>query len=210
MRWSLLIGFCLCVLSFFVGFFFGGASWLRMGVGSANDIAFWSMVGGWVSGIATFAAVIVSLWMAYQASQSSVEKIQLTTSSLKKKYGFGDPILLEIYVKNMKPVVTPLEKLLIQVDDAVADLAPVRIRGTPLPYTLHQQGEQWQFDLEIRPMIGWTSILEIMSREKPLKFKTGYFIVETAMKQHRVKMTQEILEKIIQVHQKDEALKKTL
>lgn len=208
MRWSILIVFCACALSFCVGFFLGGSSWSWIDGGHSSEVAFWAMVGGWVSGTATLAAVLVSLWMAYQASQSTVEKILLTVSVIKKQFTHRGPLSFHIHVKNMKPIDTPLMKLLIQIDDAVDDLAPVRMDGIPLPYTLHQLGEQWKYGMELTPSIGWASIFENLSRGKPLKFKTGFFILETAMRKHRVKIPKEIFQKLIELHSKEEDFKK--
>lgn len=199
MRWGLLIGLFFCGLSFVVGLFVGGVDWGWRLTGHASEVAFWSMIGGWLSGVATLFAVIVSLWMAYQASQNNVEKILISVDPLSNQYGFGDAVFSVIKIKNLKPIDTPLIKLIIQIDGMTADLAPAGSQDIRLPYVLHQQGESWQFETNLTPSIGWTSIFEKLSQGQQLRFRKCYFIVETAMRQHRVKIPNEILIRLIKM-----------
>ena len=144
--------------------------------------------------------VIVSLWMAYQASQNNVEKIHISVDPLRKQYGMGDAVFSVIKIKNLKPIDTPLMKLMIQIDGVTADLAPAGLQNIKLPYTLHQQGESWQFETNITPSsMGWTSIFQTLSVGRQLRFRKCYFIVETAMRQHRVKIPNEILIRLIKI-----------
>ncbi|ENZ5474754.1 MULTISPECIES: hypothetical protein [Enterobacter cloacae complex] len=200
MRWGLLIGLFFCGLSFVIGLFVGGVEWEWRLSGHSSEVAFWSMLGGWLSGFATLFAVIVSLWMAYQASQNNVEKIHISVDPLRKQYGMGDAVFSVIKIKNLKPIDTPLMKLMIQIDGVTADLAPAGLQNIKLPYTLHQQGESWQFETNITPSsMGWTSIFQTLSVGRQLRFRKCYFIVETAMRQHRVKIPNEILIRLIKI-----------
>ncbi|EHN8842025.1 hypothetical protein [Enterobacter hormaechei] len=208
MRWGLLIGLFFCGLSFVIGLFVGGVDWGWRLTGHASEVAFWSMIGGWLSGVATLFAVIVSLWMAYQASQNNAEKILISVEPLTKQFGMGDSVFSVIKVKNLKPIDTPIMKLMMQIDGVSADLTIAGLQREVLPYTLHQQGELWQFETNLTTSLGWTSIFETLSHEHPPKFKKCYFIVETAMRQHRVKIPNELKSKLIELDKKIRNLKK--
>lgn len=197
MRWGLLIGLFFCGLSFVVGLFVGGVDWGWRLEGHTSEVAFWSMIGGWLSGVATLFAVIVSLWMAYQASQNNVEKILITVEPLRSESVNGTKDYSVIKVKNLKPLDAPLMNIFIQIDSMALTLEHVNLGIQNLPYTLHFQGEEWQFETKIGLSIGWRSIFQLLSYSKqPISFKKGYFIIETAMKQHRVKIPKEILYEI--------------
>lgn len=199
MRWGLLIGLFFCGLSFIIGIFVGGVEWGWRLSGHSSEVAFWSMLGGWLSGFATLFAVIVSLWMAYQASQNNVEKIHISVDPLKKQHGMGAEVFSVIKIKNLKPIDTPLMKLMIEIDGASADIRVAGLQLINLPHTLHQQGELWHFETNLIPSVGWMSIFETLSLERPPKFKKCYFIVETAMSKHRVKITKELVTKLIEL-----------
>lgn len=198
MRW-LWIGLCFCGFSFALGFFLGGIDWTWRLADHTSAVAFWSMIGSWLSGFATFLAVIVSLWMAYQASQINVEKILIAVEPLRNEASCNAAFYTGVKVKNLKPIDTPLNQIMMEIDGATVDLTPVRLREGFLPATLKKQGEQWEFYTDLAISMGWQSVLEIISRERPLKFKKGYFIIETAMQQHKVKIPKDIFKRIIEL-----------
>ncbi|MEA5217271.1 hypothetical protein [Enterobacter cloacae] len=202
MNWKLVGVVSLCFLMFVIGLFVGGIDWSWMKQSHNPEVAFWTMLGGWVSGVATLAAVVVSMAVAYQASQGNVEKIEISVEPLRNQFGIGGSVFSVIKVKNLKPLDTPLMKLILQVDGVSADLTVAGLQRNNLPYTLHHQGELWKFETNLIPSIGWTSIFMTLSLERPPKFKKCYFIVETAMGQHRIKVTKELIAKLTELDAK--------
>lgn len=81
---------CLCLFMFAFGFVLGGVQWAWGESENNSKVAFWTMLGGWVSGLATLAAVGVSLFTSYYAMISGKEKVDVvfapiyTTSTAKK------------------------------------------------------------------------------------------------------------------------------
>lgn len=202
MNWKLVGVVSLCFLMFVIGFLVGGIDWSWMKESHTSEVAFWSMLGGWVSGVATLAAVIVSMTVAYQASQGNVEKIEISVELLRNQFGIGDSPFCVIKVKNLKPLDTPLMKLFLQVDGVSADLTVAGQQRNNLPYTLHQQGELWRFETILSPSMGWTSIFTTLSLERAPKFNKCYFIVETAMGQHRIKVNKQLITKLTELDAK--------
>ncbi|MCM7565641.1 hypothetical protein [Enterobacter asburiae] len=207
MNWKLVGVVSLCFLMFVIGLLVGGIDWSWMKGSHNSEVAFWTMLGGWVSGVATLAAVVVSMTVAYQASQGNVEKIEISVEPLRNEFGIGDRVFCVIKVKNLKPLDTPLMKLILQVDGVSADLTVAGLQQKNLPYTLHQQGELWKFETNLTPSIGWMSIFTTLSPERPSKFKKCYLIVETAMGQHRIKVNKELITKLTELDAKIRGLK---
>lgn len=205
MRWVILISFC--VLSFVVGYMFGSINWQWMKEGHNNEVAFMAMVGGWISGLATLAAVIVSLWMAYQASQNNVEKILIEYKPVRVENCSGTSITHKLAVKSLRSVITPIMKFSIQIDGVEVDLAPVQMGRVVLPYTLHQQGEEWKFETYFALTVGWMSVFQTLTSQGDLKFKKGYFIVETAMRSHRKKIPNALLNELKELKQRIDSKK---
>ncbi|EOZ9397512.1 hypothetical protein ACOTXN_04665 [Enterobacter cloacae complex sp. IR53043] len=202
MGWRLVGVILLCILTFIAGLMVGGIDSSWMNSGHSSEVAFWSMLGGWVSGIATVAAVIVSLFMAYLASQANVEKIKMIFTP-KGHNQFGDYVFKNsLTIKNLSAVNTPIMKFFIQIDGAYADLYPTQMGIFQLPYTLQQQGESWVYETHLVPSAGWVSVFSSLAQQKIIKFKSGYFIVETALKQHRLKIPKEMLSDIKELKEK--------
>ncbi|WP_447840773.1 hypothetical protein [Enterobacter ludwigii] len=202
MSWKLVGVISLCFLMFIAGLMVGGIDSSWMNKGYESKVAFWSMLGGWVSGVATVAAVIVSLFMAYLASQTNVEKIKMTFMPKGHDYLGEFSYINSLTIKNLSPVTTPIIKILIQIDGAYADLYPTQMNHFQLPYTLQQQGESWVYETHLVPSMGWVSVLTSLSQQKDLKFKSGFFVIETALKQHRLKIPKGMLLDIKELKEK--------
>lgn len=82
MIWKIVAAVISGVFIFVLGLWLGSlqAEWSKPE--NASAVAYLSMIGGWVSGIATSLAVIISLYATYQASQSNVEKVQIKLESI--------------------------------------------------------------------------------------------------------------------------------
>lgn len=152
-----------------------------------DAVAYLAMIGGWVSGIATSIAVIISLYATYQASQSNVESVQLSLEAFPAidKNDIGTNII----VKNMKPVTVHILKVFIAVDDSKvsADISFLKRGGCPIPYALYQLGEKWEFAF-YTDSPRWDGVFSKLESGGELTFKKGFFIIESAMKQYRLKM----------------------
>lgn len=209
MNWKVIGVVFLCVLVFLIGFFLGGFRWEWAQEKHSSDVALWSMLGGWVSGLATLSAVIVSMWMAYQASQAGLEKLDLIVKPLISINGLGDKTNSQIVVKSVRAVTTPIIRVLIQIDGVndVVDITAVNENSINLPYTLHQLGEKYEFKFDLFLSIGWSSALIELSQNGEPTFKKGCFIIETAMKQHRVRIPTEILERLNSLYKKEKEYK---
>lgn len=188
----LLIG--AAILIFITGFFLGGIDWSWRTQAHAGDVAFWSMVGGWVSAAATFVAVLVSLGMAYQASQNGAEKVALKLSPEEGRYDRStDSAHLE--VKNLRPVTVVINKVLISVhgSEVTTDFTFMGRRNFPLPYPMYQPGEKWDFYFYLSDNVKMASVFTDLKRHGEPTFKSGFIWVETAMGLHKIKLPSDFL-----------------
>lgn len=201
MSWKLVGVILLCFLMFVIGLLVGGIEVSWMNKGHEPEVAFWTMLGGWVSGLATVAAVVVSMTVAYQASQAGVEKLELSfdhifgtlTGKRSKKLSQND--VANIKVKNMRSVTAAILDVYMKIE-GVDD--PIKITnwkqgGLPIPYTLHHIGEKWEFAFSISNS-SWLdrTLLNLKSEGEPT-FRKGIFIIETAMNQYTLKMQADLL-----------------
>lgn len=193
MIWKIVAALIISVFIFVLGLWLGSlqAEWSKPENTSA--VAYLSMVGGWVSGIATSLAVIISLYATYQASQSNVEKIQIKLESIPARI-FEDE-LTKISIKNMRPIAVHILKIFIAVDGSKksADISFVRRGADPMPYALYQLGEKWEFAFNIYYNAQWISIFTTLESGGQPSFKKGFFIIESAMKQYRIEMSDHVL-----------------
>lgn len=58
------------------------------------------------------------------------------------------------------------------------------------------------YETHLVPSAGWLSVFSSLAQQKIIKFKSGYFIVETALKQHRLKIPKEMLSDIKELKEK--------
>ncbi|WP_297120716.1 hypothetical protein [uncultured Enterobacter sp.] len=201
MSWKLVGVFFLCIFMFVLGLLVGGVDFSLMKEGHGSEVAFWSMLGGWVSGIATVAAVIVSLYLAYQASQAGVEKLEISfdhifqTLSSKRSKKMGPDDLVNIKVKNMRSVTAAILNIYMEIE-GVNDrirISNLKQNGLPIPYILHHIGERWEFAFSISTSNRLDITLLNLKSEGEPTFRKGSFIIETAMNQYTLKMQPDLL-----------------
>ncbi|ENQ3208114.1 hypothetical protein ACEOXE_000850 [Enterobacter hormaechei] len=201
MSWKLVGVFFLCIFMFVLGLLVGGVDFSLMKEGHGSEVAFWSMLGGWVSGIATVAAVIVSLYLAYQASQAGVEKLEISfdhifqTLSGKRSKKLGPDDLVNIKVKNMRSVTAAILNIYMEIE-GVNDrirISNLKQNGLPIPYTLHHIGERWEFAFSISTSNRLDITLLNLKSEGEPTFRKGSFVIETAMNQYTLKMQPDLL-----------------
>lgn len=186
----LLVGVCVFVMGLWLGSI--QTEWAKPE--NKDAVAYLAMIGGWVSGIATSIAVIISLYATYQASQSNVENVQLSFERIPALNKEDE--CTNIVVKNMKPVSVHILKVFIAVDGSKvsADISRLKRGGYSMPHTLHQTGEKWEFAFYTHYSPQWALIFSQLDSGGALRFKKGFFIIETAMKQYRLKMPDDFLQ----------------
>lgn len=194
MIWKMLLLIGASVLIFISGFFLGGIDWSWRTQAHASDVAFWSMVGGWFSAAATFFAVLVSLGMAYQASQNGAEKVSLRLSPDDDRYDRPtDSAHLEI--KNLRPVTVVITKVLISIhgSEVTSDISFMGRRSYLLPYAMYQPGEKLDFYFCLSDHVKMASVFTDLKRHGEPTFKRGFIWVETAMGLHKIKLPSDFL-----------------
>ncbi|EKL2976516.1 hypothetical protein PQ364_004374, partial [Salmonella enterica] len=93
-----LVGVCIFVLGLWLGSI--QAEWSKPE--HKDAVAYLTMLGGWVSGIATSFAVIISLYATYQSSQNNIEKLTLSYKSYPSDNNENHCAVVE--VKNMRSI----------------------------------------------------------------------------------------------------------
>lgn len=193
MIWKIVAAVISGVFIFVLGLWLGSlqAEWSKPE--NASAVAYLSMIGGWVSGIATSLAVIISLYATYQASQSNVEKIHLQLKTIPEKFWQDEST--KIIVKNMCPVAVHILKIFITVDGSKTstDISFIKRGEDPIPHALYQLGEKWEFSFNTNSSAQWASIFTKLERGGQPSFKSGFFILESAMKQYRLEMSEHFL-----------------
>ncbi|MCN7818029.1 hypothetical protein MLN81_18000 [Escherichia coli] len=186
----LLVGICIFVFGLWLGSI--QAEWAKPE--HKDAVAYLAMIGGWVSGIATSVAVIISLYATYQASQNNIEKLSLTY----EPYPSNDPDLFcaNIKVKNLRPVAAHIQEFCLEISglDGQININKLKAGGLPVKHALYQLGEVWEF--AFYPHSTHSNLrfyVDIKLRGEPT-FKKGFFVVKTTMKQYRLKMPKDLLD----------------
>ncbi|HHA1766958.1 TPA: hypothetical protein ACOEDU_000417 [Enterobacter ludwigii] len=201
MSWKLVGVILLCFLMFVTGLLVGGIDLSWMNKGHESEVAFWAMLGGWVSGIATVAAVVVSMTVAYQASQAGVEKLELTfdhiygTLSGKRSKQLGQDDVANIKVKNLRHVTAAILEVYMEIEGVNERVKITHLKqgGLPIPYTLHHIGEKWEFAFSLSNSSRLDMTLLNLKSEGEPTFRKGVFIIETAMNHYQIKMQSDLL-----------------
>lgn len=201
MSWKLVGVILLCFLMFVTGLLVGGIDLSWMNKGHESEVEFWSMLGSWVSGIATVAAVVVSMTVAYQASQAGVENLELSydhiygTLSGRRLKKLDEHDVANIKVKNMRNVTAAILDVYMEIEgvNERIKISNFKQGGLPIPYTLHHIGEKWEFAFALSNSSRLDITLLNLKSESEPTFKKGVFIIETAMNQYQIKMQADLL-----------------
>lgn len=176
------------LLIFVLGFALGGIRWSWRSAEHAGDVAFWGMLGAWVSGLATVAAVTVSLWMAYQSSQSDVEKISITASCIDK-LPFGESYTMNIRVKNLKNVHVVITDLKLYLPELRLSLSLNDFFADKIIWSkciLERKGDYVDFPLVIDSGVHWWGKFFALKSNPEIKFKNLKLQVYTAIKSYQI------------------------
>lgn len=188
----LLVGVCIFTLGLWVGSI--ESEWAKPE--QKDAVAYLAMVGSWVSGIATSLAVIISLYATYQASQNTIEKLILTYKPMPGES--PENYCANVEVKNLRNVPAHIQEFCLEISGANGhfNINKLKANGLPIPFSLYQIGEKWEFPFY--PSASQKNMRfykELGDRGNP-DFRTGFFVVKTAMKQYKLKMPKELLEKM--------------
>ena len=193
MLWKIITLVLISVFIFVLGLWLGSiqAEWASSE--HSNAVAYLAMIGGWVSGIATSIAVIISLYATYQASQNNVEKLSL----VYKPYLSND---LENYcanveVKNLRPVTAHIQDFCIEISglDGEVNISKLKSGGLPVKHSLHKLGEVWEFAFFPSTINSTLRLYSNPEGKGVPTFKKGSFIVKTTMNEYRLNMPKELL-----------------
>ncbi|MGP1112325.1 hypothetical protein ACJ8I8_10700 [Serratia sp. CY54717] len=189
---KLILLIVVATLFFVLGFFFGGVDWSLAVPEQRDKVAFWAMLGGWLSGVATFAAVALSLYMAYTATQSSVEALHISLAEFQEGVPSPDDCLVRLIFKNARNVRAEIINVGIQFDKMTSyvSISPFKAGGQHIPHVLEKTGEVLEFWFYLDSAVRWWSVFEQLG--EPV-FSKGVFIVETTMKRYELKMTADVL-----------------
>ncbi|WP_455871613.1 hypothetical protein [Serratia proteamaculans] len=180
------------VLLFILGFFFGGVDWDLAAPERATKVAFWTMLGGWVSGFSTLAAVVVSLYMAYTATQNTVEKLHISLAEFKEHYPHSDESFVRLVFKNLRNVRAEIINVGVQFDKMTdyVSIRNLKSGGPQIPHTLEKTGEALDFYLHVNSSMLWWGVFDQLDGPT---FSNGFFVVETTMKRYELKMAPSVL-----------------
>ncbi|MGM8944236.1 hypothetical protein [Enterobacter hormaechei] len=194
MNWKILLTISLSIFMFTIGFFIGGIRWEWMTPGHNDSVAFWSMLGGWISGLATLAAVVISLLVAYHASQNAIEKLNVRVGKLSKNmdesYSRAD-----ITVQNLKGIRAEIIDIRLIVDKKL-DSIPFTIALTSeraLPNVLDKIGETAVYSIRLSTATTLWGVYDAIYKQGGVKFGHTKIQVITTMGQYTCLLPRDLI-----------------
>lgn len=180
---------------FAVGYFSRGLDFGWTDSKYNSVVAFWAMIGGWLSAIATLAAVIVSLHMAFKTSQNENEKIDIRYSNLKKS-DFGDSWTMTVSIINARNIHTLVTGVHLSIDNGVLiNINHLALRQL-LPFTFAFKGESASFIFNIEGGAAWWPIFRRLEQQIDLRFKKGKFVIVTATRSYTLPLNDNVVKAI--------------
>ncbi|EOV8465178.1 hypothetical protein ACOSC7_003410 [Escherichia coli] len=184
-----LVGVCIFVLGLWLGSI--QAEWSKPE--HKDAVAYLTMIGGWVSGIATSIAVIVSLYATYQSSQNNIEKLAL----FYKPYlsDNNENYCANVEVKNMRSVSAHIQEFCLEISgvDGHININKLKANGLRIPYSLCQIGEVWEFAFYPAASQKNMKFYHELSVNGSPTFRSGFFVVKTSMKQYKLRIPKVLL-----------------
>lgn len=176
----------LCVLIFALGFLLGGFNWEWAENKHTSEVAFWSMIGGWLSAFATLVAVLVSLHMAYRAVQSESEKIRVF-HGVATQAEHGQGVNCSIMIQNMRNLKVNVTGIYYSLGNSSSRYSLERVIGQqviPLTY----KGETGKFHFTIDSGVAWWGTYNLFRIDDEINFKKGKLFVTTELKTYESKL----------------------
>lgn len=180
------------LLMFAVGYILGGINYSWTDVKYSPVVSFWAMVGGWVSGLATLAAVVVSLYIAFKSSQNEIEKIEIKYS-LSGKSEFGDTWSLTVDLINARNIHTSVTDVSLSIDDGKLININHLAKRQLLPYVFGFKGESAKFFLDIEGGEMWWPIFTRLEEQDDLNFKKGSLVFKTNTRNYKILLNKEVV-----------------
>ncbi|HDR2890888.1 TPA: hypothetical protein I4G69_001723 [Enterobacter asburiae] len=202
---KILLVVLLSVLIFLAGYFFGSVSLTWTSPKYASTVAFWAMIGGWISSILTFIAVAVSLFMAYQATQNDKEKILLKTKMIGKHF-LGDSWDVSIEIINLRSIHTKVEDVFLVIDSKKSTRISHLLEGRAVPFLLTFKGEMVRLKLTIDAGNLWWPIFRQFDESNDMKFKKGFYLIHTPLQTYKVPLSDEVLKIIKERYERFKAM----
>ncbi|EAA6522773.1 hypothetical protein RZR66_14950 [Citrobacter freundii] len=176
----------LCALMFALGFFFGGFNWEWAGGKHSNEVALWSMLGGWLSAFATLAAVLVSLYMAYQAVQNDTEKLRVM-HGISGEVTHGKGMNCSITIQNMRNLKLNVTGVYFSLGNSSGRYSlekAIDRRDLSMSY----KGERLTVSFVIDSGVTWWGTFSLFETDKGIDFKKGKLFITTDLNTYESKL----------------------
>ncbi|HDX8857661.1 TPA: hypothetical protein RQO47_002648 [Klebsiella michiganensis] len=176
----------LCILMFTLGFFIGGFKWEWAESKHTSEVALWAMLGGWLSAFATLVAVMVSLYMAYQAVQSEIEKIRVI-HGISGVVSNGKGVNCSLTIQNMRNLRVNITGIYFSLGKSSGRYSlekTVQLNNVSLSH----KGERAAFCFVIDSGVTWWGIYSLFDKDEKLNFKKGKIFITTDLNTYEFKL----------------------
>ncbi|HCO7962203.1 TPA: hypothetical protein OB723_002404 [Escherichia coli] len=181
----------LSALMFVLGFFLGGFNWEWTDKNYAGEVALWSMLGGWLSAIATLFAVLVSLYMAYQATQNEIEKIRVT-HGVSMSVTHGNGLSCNLIIQNLRNMKVNVTGVFLSLGKSSGKYSLDKVIGHR-NITLSYKGETEKVQFVIHSGSIWWSMYELFDMDKNIGFEKGKIFITTNLNTYEFDLPKEYL-----------------
>ncbi|MBA0065841.1 hypothetical protein [Klebsiella pneumoniae] len=176
----------LCILMFTLGFFIGGFKWEWDESKHTSEVALWAMLGGWLSAFATLVAVMVSLYMAYQAVQSEIEKIRVI-HGISGVVSNGKGVNCSLTIQNMRNLRVNITGIYFSLGKSSGRYSlekTVQLNNVSLSH----KGERAAFCFVIDSGVTWWGIYSLFDKDEKINFKKGKIFITTDLNTYEFKL----------------------
>ncbi|AUV96806.1 hypothetical protein FMK67_14940 [Klebsiella michiganensis] len=176
----------LCILMFTLGFFIGGFKWEWAESKHTSEVALWAMLGGWLSAFATLVAVMVSLYMAYQAVQSEIEKIRVI-HGISGVVSNGKGVNCSLTIQNMRNLRVNITGIYFSLGKSSGRYSlekTVQLNNVSLSH----KGERAAFCFVIDSGVTWWGIYSLFDKDEKINFKKGKIFITTDLNTYEFKL----------------------
>ncbi|QFZ67664.1 hypothetical protein [Klebsiella quasipneumoniae] len=176
----------LCILMFTLGFFIGGFKWEWAESKHTSEVALWAMLGGWLSAFATLVAVMVSLFMAYQAVQSEIEKIRVI-HGISGVVSNGKGVNCSLTIQNMRNLRVNITGIYFSLGKSSGRYSlekTVQLNNVSLSH----KGERAAFCFVIDSGVTWWGIYSLFDKDEKINFKKGKIFITTDLNTYEFKL----------------------
>ncbi|MBP0669649.1 hypothetical protein [Klebsiella pneumoniae] len=176
----------LCIVMFTLGFFIGGFKWEWAESKHTSEVALWAMLGGWLSAFATLVAVMVSLYMAYQAVQSEIEKIRVI-HGISGVVSNGKGVNCSLTIQNMRNLRVNITGIYFSLGKSSGRYSlekTVQLNNVSLSH----KGERAAFCFVIDSGVTWWGIYSLFDKDEKINFKKGKIFITTDLNTYEFKL----------------------